>query len=517
MGSVAFVGFVALIFWFFKRRRRYQRNSLLTPLHGERGSFNDGDHGSISDEKPMSRFGTKVGYQTDRLKDFSSGIAAGVVGFGASMRSKVTRNQRDTPSVDLNRGNSQFFDGPIPQHSRNNSVMSNVHSQHTTVKDRFNDWWERCVEIVGFNWTLQRNKRLSDPFTMAGGLSEKQSGSNGAPDFAQFPHMNQRDLELQANGQQGTTLTSNGHGTSVLDFGNLGPNFGSNNPFSDPLPPVASTAQKQPINKDNPFIDPVAQTQPPSKNKNTYVADVRRSRGQSAKPMKNNQAESRSSSASRRYSRYQSGATLDRDSSSYRDTFVSFMSANGRRGKGRSDPFDLERPELWLSSKAYNKSEDNTATSNRPDTRGSSILYPDPLRMSSVHGNQAGQAAHTRAVSNDLSIYSSGVSSLGGWAGPGPDLGPGSSSTSMRGNASSDAGSHYRNDSTGGVYGPGDGASIKGSLSEMDLALAAHQRDLHNVSPLSIEREWTVVQETGRASTVSAVSKYSRSGVGEAL
>jgi hypothetical protein len=518
MGGLALVGLVGFLLWLFRRRRRYRRDSLLTPLDGERGSFNAPDRGYMSDEKFSSRFGARVGYQTDKIKDISASITAGIAGFGASLKSKVVRHNSDTPTVNLNRGNSQFLDGPIPQHSRNNSVLSDRSLDHT-VKDRFNDWWERLTESVGFSRILRRNR----PTT--GALSEKQARSSDAPGFSQLIRINERDLQLQVGSRQDIASGDDGPGSLAPNLESFGLSFESNNPFADPILPVASTHQKR--NNGNPFMDPIPKPQPPSQVKNTYIVDVRRSRGQPTNAAMANQTTTRSSSASRRQSRYPSTIALNRDS--YRDTVFSSMSANGRKGKGRSDPFDLERPELWMSVNANipantNTSQNHGTASGRHSVRGTSTVFPDPLRMSSVQGNVVGQmgnhtrqpsTAHSRTISSELgSIYSSGVSSLVGWAGPGPDLGPGSSNTSLRGNASSDGDSHYRSDSGGFAYGQGGGV-MKGILSEIDLAMAT-ERNVNNVSPLSINENWDSRRATDNTSPVSIASKSS-GGVGKAI
>jgi len=93
----------------------------------------------------------------------------------------------------------------------------------------------------------------------------------------------------------------------------------------------------------NPFADPTQSqdqytpasltvTRPEPAVPANYVADVRRSRGASV-------------GAGAVGSRYPSTIRMSRDTS--RDTIISTATANTRRGKGRSDPFDLERPELW--------------------------------------------------------------------------------------------------------------------------------------------------------------------------
>jgi hypothetical protein len=490
IGGLAIVGFVAFLLWFFKRRRRYRRDSLLTPLGGERNSFNDSDHGSVAPEKFSTRFGAQVEYQTGRIRDVAATLTAGIAGLGVSLKSKVVRDLRNSPNVNLNRGNSQFLDGPIPQHSRNNSTLSDGTSQHA-IKDRFNDWWAWFTEHVGVNWSLKRrNKALLNPFTRAGRLTEKQANSIGGPDFSQLLRLNEDDMQLRPENQLDPR-------SSVPNLGSLGLNFESNNPFADPVLPAASIAQRNIGNNRNPFADPISQRQPSILKPNTYIADIRRSRGQSTNAIKNNPAASRSSSASRPDWRYHSGVALNRDS--YRDTAFSSLSVNARKGKGRSDPFDLERPELLRTNQKNdtNSNQGPKRTSSRPTTRGSSIVFPDPLRMSSVQANTIGRTGnhaqkvsvqHSRSISNDFgtTLYSSSVSSLASWAGPGPDLGPGTVNSSVQGDASLDAGSLFRSNSGKGVYAEGTGIT-EGSLTEMDLAVDI-QREVHNVSP---RQRWT--------------------------
>jgi len=249
----------------------------------------------------------------------------------------------------------------------------------------------------------------------------------------------------------------------------------------------------------NPFADPVTQPQPPIQKQSTYISDIRRSRGQSIDHTNNNTHVYRTSSTRAPGSRYPSSIAPSRDS--YRDTLFSSFSGNARKGKGRSDPFDLERPELWRSNNLNNMDGNTNASraSNRPPTRGSSNLYPDPLQMSYLRGNPAGRidssSAQTRQVSVQrprivsnaslASKYSSGVSSLGEWGDPGPDLGPGSGNSSLRGNASSGGSYDISANSRKGVYREGGGA-INGSLAEIGIRYD-ERRAQDNVSPLSFE------------------------------
>lgn len=178
------------------------------------------------------------------------------------------------------------------------------------------------------------------------------------------------------------------------------------------------------------------------------------------------------------------------------------FSSTTRKGKGRSDPFDLERPELWKP-----KLQNPPMPAPRDSTRD---LYPNPLRMSSLRGQalagQDSQGAQPRVVSVQTprivsatgtygSKYSSGVSSLDEWGDPGPDLGPGSSTGSLRANASS-AGSSEQ------VYGQGSDGVIKGSLAEMSPTGSGEwdqRRQRDNVSPMSVESKASSKGGVGKA------------------
>lgn len=485
MGSMGLIALVAFLFWFFKKRRR-ARESLLTPLTtGRRSSFYDADNQSVGPTGRGNKWRTELGYRTDRVRNVGSDIRAGIVAVGASLKSKVVRDRSDTPSVNLNRGNSQFMDGPIPQHSRNNSVLSN--SAHATIREKATDWWERLRENMSFNW--RKKSEPADPFAAARGMTEKQASVNGQPDFSQLLGMDDRELQIQAERRRASLSGNNG---SVPQLGSLGLNFNSSDdPFADPKPntttpgwkpPKASTNTNpfaDPAPRSNPFANPVSRPDPTIPKANTYIADIRRSRGQSidATTTANNATSIYRPPSTAVQSRYPSSLAPSRDS--YRDTVFSSFSANVRKGKGRSDPFDLERPELW-----------------KPRDLSTSNLYPNPLNgIKSTNNSSAYSQNQARIQSNATftSKYSSGISSLGEWGDPGPDLGPGSGSSSLRGNASSNGGS--------GDYTVTDGRAIYGSA-----GMGVMQGSLEEISSTGLRRE---------SSTGSKAS--SKNGVGKAM
>jgi hypothetical protein len=459
------------------------RESLLTPLTtGRRSEYYD-DKASVGPSSRSKKWRAGVGYQTDKVKTVMAGMGAGLAGIGASLKSKVAGERSDTPSVNLNRGNSQFLDGPIPQHSRNNSVLSN-NAGTVSAKDRLMEWWERVGESNIFKWRLRKSKEPADPFAAARGLTEKQANMGNAPDFSQLLGMGDRDLQLRAERRR-ASMSGTG---SVPQIGSLGLDFNMDDPFADPVK-GSSQAWKPGNSSANPFADPKPSSNPfadPARPErsiakgNTYISDIRRSRGQSV------DATNRGNNATSMYrppstavdSRYPSTIAPSRDS--YRDTVYSSFSANARKGKGRSDPFDLERPELWRP---------------REDT-DSTAMYPNPLSTAGPpRASRAGNAYNSRQQSARVmstatygSKYSSGVSSLGDWGEPGPDLGPGSGSSSLRANASSNGGST-------------DFSANKGAQSSLDEMKQEwnERRGKDNISPQSVESKASSKGGVGKA------------------
>jgi len=413
VGSVALVGVIGVIFWFFRRRRRNKRDSFLTPLTtSDEKTFYEIDNRSLGSGNGSGKW--TGGYQSERLGEKVAGWKAGVMGISASFKSKVLARSA-TPNVNLNRGNSQFLDGRIPQHSRTSSTVSET---PLTVKDRLYDWWDRFKDNASFNRRLRNQKDSHDPFAAARRMNEQQARSNsGTPDFSQLLGMDDRDLQIQAERRRASISNS------VPNLGSLGLDFTSHDPFADPSAPKLQVRNQA---DQNPFADPITQPGPTIPRSQTYIADIRRSRGQSidATTTNNNASAYAATQAYNRppstvvASRYPSTIAPSRDS--YRDTVFSTFSTNVRKGKGRSDPFDLERPELW-------QIKDAPAMPTNSNTRIISAM--SNVRESAVPGPLMKQprivstAARTMSSATYASKYSSGVSSLGGWGDPGPDVG----------------------------------------------------------------------------------------------
>ncbi|SPO01364.1 uncharacterized protein DNG_04040 [Cephalotrichum gorgonifer] len=372
-GGVALVSIIAFLLWFWRKKAiNKRRSSLLTPLtiapsgnkNGGAGGSGAGgtyiiDRDSVGPTAKSEKFRAAVGANFDRL------------------RGKVSRGG---PSVDLNRGTSQFMGA---QHSRGNSSV--LSSAEVTGKDRFKDWWSRLTADVNFNWKL-RNDRAGDLDPSAARDMREKNAAMGSsqPDFLTLLGMDENEVQREAKKRQagagsgekrGSASSSHFLGGLSLDF-----NSSSSNPFSDVNALPHDSAKPAPLTVSpersaDPFSDDKAIKGPSS-----YVADVRRSRGlddAKAAPSKVGNLPGR-----------------DRmDSVVYRESLQSDVGP--RRTKFRSDPFDLERPELL---------------GNRPQLASTAEEVNAPKRV------------HTRTDSYS-SKYSSGFS-LGDWSDPGPDVGP---------------------------------------------------------------------------------------------
>lgn len=341
-GGVALVSVIAFLLWFWRKRAiNKRRSSLLTPLTIPPGAGKGG--AAAEKEKGAYVIDRESLGPTPEAQRFRAAVGAGLRRFGGGKSQSAARD--DASSV--------------------------ASREVVTGRDRFRDWWERLTADVNFNWKL-RNDGAGDPDPAAAArdVRERGAGRNGSqPDFLTLLGMDDGEVQREAARRQGHK--KGGSSASDHFLGGLGLNFdsssgGKENPFSDMNALSHDSAKPAPLSVSpsrtaNPFSDDNAARGPA-----TYVADVRRSRG------------------------HPGGKEPFRES---------VASEEPRRTKFRSDPFDLERPELLGS---------------RQD-----------LTMTSAGGEEVGRPrrAHTREDSF-TSKYSSGFS-LGDWSDPGPDVGPG--------------------------------------------------------------------------------------------
>ncbi|KAM7197194.1 hypothetical protein V8F20_006743 [Naviculisporaceae sp. PSN 640] len=395
IGGVVAISLVAFVVWWWRRRvLRKRRSTLLTPLDAS-SSFDRDEKGPYI----INRGSIGPTPMTTKLK---AALGYNVKKFQRRMSHMVTKSN-GAPSVNLDRGNSQFMD-PVSTRSRSNS--STLGGGDMTTKDRFQDWWSRLTDNMKFSWRPRKREPNMDDFAIVSGDREKSKARLGSqPDFLTLLGMDDGELDREAQRRRASISRKNGSASSTDNFlgGRLSLNFGSSpndNPFSDANALAHTSAQPAPLvvsAANNPFSDTNAIRDPPPAaaagipKPNTYITDIRRSRGQSV------------------------GAATSRQPSTIynaRESTGSIESFNGRRNKFRSDPFDLERPELLAGARAAKNSiASSTAGTAGSEPRTSTIRKPPGV--------------HTRSESF-TSKYSSGIS-MGDWSDPGPDVGPAAS------------------------------------------------------------------------------------------
>jgi hypothetical protein len=408
IGGVLLVSMVAFFGWWWRRRTaKKRRSTLLTPLTMDNtfGPEEKGEYvinrGSIGPTPRAERFKAALGYNMRKIN-------------GSISRIVTRRGSRGSsaPSVNMNRGNSQFMEAANTANRPSSSAATGSGAEVTT-KDRLMDWWTRLTADISFNWRLKnsKNPNSDDLFGSPRGMNEKTAGGNQpgtAPDFLTLLGMDDRELDREAQRRRMSPSRQNGGSASSSDrfLGGLNLNFGaSDDPFSDANAVAHISAKPAPLvvsQNNNPFSDANAVVVPSAPKPGTYVAEMRRSRGQSVGtaagggPRQQQQQRPPSSTVG-----------------GYRESGASVESFATRRNKFRSDPFDLERPELLLGRSG------GSVSSSAGATVGSSSRISGAVGTGDVR-RPAG--AHTRADSF-TSKYSSGIS-MGEWSDPGPDVGP---------------------------------------------------------------------------------------------
>jgi hypothetical protein len=291
--------------------------------------------------------------------------------WSSKLKNKVTRN--GAPSVNMNRGNSQFLENNITgTHQRQVSANSTV---ALTFKDRAAGFKDKIADKVEWRWRLQRSRNapLPDPFAAAAAARTANvapasgpqleplnfgPGTSPSNDVSLLQALEERELRIAAERRRmSLALAEQRNVPSLapldLDFGPLGlPSADqalSSNPFSDRTPetmlpsPNMALARKpdEPMlvdpfkDPENPFKDPPPAflSAPSDKPGSTPKTGLSHSESMISNDNGNG--------ASGRYSRY-----LSTTGSFWQSDFFGDEPESDRRGKGRSDPFDLERPEL---------------------------------------------------------------------------------------------------------------------------------------------------------------------------
>ncbi|OBT84541.1 hypothetical protein VE02_06779 [Pseudogymnoascus sp. 03VT05] len=413
IGGLSLIALLGCLWLYFMRRRR-RRDTLLAPLwvQSEKGppvAYYEIDKASVGPTSFSSKWKAKA---TSRYH--------GVVGGFTALSSKM--GHKPSPSVNLNRGNSQFLAPSFSTHSRSSSVSHPPTA--LTRRERARYWWDRLTADAVFNWALSRHTKptTADPpshFTRS--RSASPSLRHPSQDLTQYLASKDREMRdagaaagLPPDHRRSISLPPPTRSREDLGDGSLGIDFSDpGNPFSDPTP-AALTAATRTLGP-NPFADPATAaagvSRPQPSVGTTYVADVRRSRGQSF--------------STPRHPSIRTSRERSRD----RDTMLSSATTNTRRGKGRSDPFDLERPELLRGVGAGTRGSVLSDVQELPSSAGSSLKGG----VAGVGGHKMGgvAAGGEKVLGVGLnyeswtSRYSRGSSAgFSDWGDPGPDLGP---------------------------------------------------------------------------------------------
>lgn len=410
IGGLAFVGLLAFLVWYWKRRTRKRRSSLLTPLSvypslakGDKEGYTI-QRGSIGPTPRSAKIKASVRAQYNRVRGRLDNISRG--------------GHSGTSSVDMNRG---------AQLGRND--------RNVAIKERLMKVWALFGKL---QWRGPGRSENNDDIFAARGLGGSLKEKEKPRPLANKPELLTEDDVLDSEAQRRRSPRGRG-GSLGTALGGLGLDF-SEDPFSDvnattrtsanPPPPLATGAN-------NPFSDANAIAGASMPGYTAYVPDSQHSRGQSADPtialdraMDPRVVNGTSRPPSDLTAGYAESSIYFRDSASSFDT---------RRNKFRSDPFDLEP--LSQSPNVYGRP---VAGASDLPVIGSSDIRRMPsknssryrLRSSTIDGGLLAPwgdavrrpvpAAHARNSSLGSSRYTSGVSdrSMDDWAVPGPNMGP---------------------------------------------------------------------------------------------
>lgn len=328
-GGIVVLSMLAFLLWYWCKKRKGCRSSSLPPLKcppfsGLKDGFNGIDNVSVEASHRHMKW-------TGQIERKVRCMVTGLWGLGSALKAKVT-SRTPTLGVDLNRGNSQFRER-IRQHSRNSSSVGSALSTEPAT-EHIKDWRERIKKITLLKWQFGFSfGKAWMPKPDSDNMSEME-GSGPGPDFLRF-------LVLKHE-TQGTT-DRRPHSLYHLNVNLRRPP--SEDPFADPVMSLHAELSKpgasiktggSKSNTTNPFADtpPVTLKLPPSASGGTLSPHPRNTE---------------------HHTIVTSQTTLSNEGSrcpsTYRNSLDSFhttpLSIDARSKKGRSDPFDLERLEIW--------------------------------------------------------------------------------------------------------------------------------------------------------------------------
>ena len=412
VGGVAIISMIAFLLWFRRKKmKKKRRSSFFTPFSAQplfvRSSenFTTGRE-SLGPSLKSEKIRAELSNNVSRIRRWLSAF----LGYRSDAR----------PSVNLNRGNSQFLE-PLTQHVRKSSrggSSADLCGGMVTKKDRLVDWWHGLTEDVHLDWKVQNDyagKPDLDPFAVvaARNLKEQKStlADTGQHDFLSLPNVGDehfhREASLQRHNRYKESLSESGERL----ISGLGLSIDGRDPFADRnalrdgvnlAPLVASQSGNPPLDGTVPAVPNPSVPKP-----TTYTSTLPRSRGSIVRASPTGGSMDMGIAAS----------TVIRQSQpdSYRESLQSLESFAGGRNKFRSDPFDLERPELLA-----NKKEGSGTTSTSRSIRESTT---DDFQAQKVVSKPV--SLHMRSESLTSRYPSSW--SHGDWSEPGPDVGPAAS------------------------------------------------------------------------------------------
>lgn len=323
VGSIATLSMLALLLWFWRKHRgRKRRSTLLTPLTTDDSPMKKQqrcflDQESISSTLKLAKLRAVFGHKFGR-----------------------TRGLRD---ADTDGGLSPFspIGRPPMANGTNHTRGSSADSRHGGAADsmitakRFMRLWDRLPAHGLVNW---RSGSEMDPRPESAVNAEVREFREITAALNQAEHASMEEKQIGRYAAQSKQPSRHeGDSTGSLDhfLGGLG--FSDWNPFSDQNAVTSSDATTA-MTGTNPFADthtiavPVTAVEPATR----HSTNVRRS--QVAVDDTSQKEEYGTTSGQAPHS--------PRYDSVYRDSGDSMSSFATRRDKFRSDPFDLERPEL---------------------------------------------------------------------------------------------------------------------------------------------------------------------------
>lgn len=421
MGVFVVLALLSLLLFCCRRRRR-KREHFETlpspPASATREKFYEIDNGSLGPSKMTTKWKRGI---SSRAENAAWGIRTAMYDVTDALRDTVNRDRSYSPSIVSAGANAQRYQDSVGTRSRNNSVLS-ASSGGMSLRDQYAKWKGKKGGIWPQNRTSQATNRNSHtPFARDSQQTEEDTASRYR-DSDQSGSVTTSNLGLTLmNSQTSDLLRMENQPRDTFQDP-----YAFENPFSDTIKSHSKTnssksfkTTERPASNpfvavgENPFSDPVIAAPTTTVPKpQTYLQHVRRSRSSSfssGAPSSN-----RSSRNSDLISFVDRPTSMTMTSPRYpnsiapsdRSTVYSSLSAD-RRGKGRSDPFDLERAGLSygnLSPKNRPKIAETLETANG--------AAPNVSRIKSMIAEEKKRGHHRY----DSSIrYSSGVDSLFDW------------------------------------------------------------------------------------------------------